>query len=206
MLVSYDDFEKQMIEMLIIRSKNYVHTDCDLTALINTVYGDICSEIIFAYVKQSYTIVDEYAVVLKSNNISNDNVLTITEVYGEALDFVDANDMDIGMYLARVDLNTYKWTIEEYRDTHLGDVISVVRAVTYKLEHLPVKFYDRLFTSIIEGVMYHVQLSIPSQGDTQAGNLAYQRYYSEKKKLLNLFPQVQYVSKNMPLRNSEYEV
>ncbi len=205
MLVSYENFKTGFVSMIKIRSKNYVNTDCDIDAILSTVYADVSTQIIFEWVKQSYTVVDEYSVVLPTNNIVGGDASTITEEYGEVMDIVDDEDMSINKILAKVDTCTYKWLYEEYRDSHIGDAIYFVRPVVYRLEHLPSDMYDKLFTALLEGVMYHIQLSIPSQGDTQAGNLAYQRYFSEKQKLLNLHPQIQYVDKNMPIREYNYE-
>ncbi len=205
MLTSYSAFEKALVTMLRVRSKNYVNTDCDIVAIIEVVYSDLSSNIIFNWVKHWHLVDDREIILLPRNNISNDDVLTLTEEYGVVTDIVDENDRCIKNLLFRVNENEYKWTSEEAMKEYIDRSIAFVRPVIYKIDSLPIRFYDKVFTAMLEGIMYHIQLSIPSDGDTQAGNLAYQRYYSEKQKLLNLYPQVQYVDKNIPIMENRYE-
>ncbi len=202
MLASYEDFEKQVINVLTARSRNFVNTDCDIIALSNLVYTDITNKIIFDWIKDEYLCDDTNTVTIRENNYdSSTPEITATEKYGLPTNIVDEYDYDISMSLAHVDTYNYKFVSDAYIDEFNGKNIYFIRPVQYSIEKLPSRFYDDIFSAMIEGLMYHIETAIPSQVDGQLSNLYYQRFFSEKERLLNKYPQIQYVGTNFPKRN-----
>ncbi len=200
MLTSYEEFEKALIVMLRVRSKNYVNTDCDIVTILDLVYSDISSTININWVKTIHAVIDEDIIYLASNDIQDGNVSTLTEEYGVVHDIVDDEDYDIGNLLFQVNDNAYRWKTSDAKEAFIGKDIFFIRPVIYKLNSLPFRFYDKLFTVLVEGVMYHIEASVFNPNDIEAGNLSYQRYYAAKNKLINDYPQVQYIDKNLPVR------
>ncbi len=202
MLTSYEEFKDYLTGIIKIRSKNFVNTDCDLAFITGLVYTDLTSSVILSWVKQEYLCTDSETMVLDRDNHSIITQKT-TEEYGIAFDIVDAEDYSVNEWIAHVDECTYKWKTPELVSDYNGKKIYFVRPVKYSLEELPTRFYSVILPAIIEGIMYNIETSIPSEIDGQLSNLYYQRFYQEKKTLINRYPQVQYVDKNLPLRTED---
>ncbi len=202
---TYSDFISRIGSVIKIRSKNFVNTDCSIEELIRLVYNDIMTKINLSFVKDEYLMDGSESFKIKIDNQDKEDPSSeITEYYGEPSDIVDADDYCITELLQKIDDYTYKWISSELAEQFNTKYISFVRPVHYDMEYLPGRLYHDIFPSMIEGVMYHIEVSIPSQTDGQLSNLTYQRYYQERQNLINRFPQVQYVDKNIPKRNTEW--
>ncbi len=206
MLRSYEEFLDTIEQTIIYRSKNYANTNCDVHTLSRIVYEDICNSAFFTWVKDEYYInAEEDTLTIRLDNMPGTETQDITEMYGVPTDIVDKDDYCISSYLQSVDICKYKWINTDFRDNNPNEPIYFIRPIIYAIEHLPRRLYQVIFNAIIEGVMYHIHQSIPSQVDSAIANLSYQRYYSAKQQLINKYPQVQYVDKNIPARGEIYE-
>ncbi len=207
MINTYDNFVDRIGSTIKIRSKNFVNTDCNIEELTKMVYSDIMTKINLGYIKDGYLMDGSQTFEIRSDDRDPDDLtFTTTEIYGTVMDIVDEDDYDISKFLQQVDNYTFKWVTENLVSDFDGKYIYFVRPVHYDIVTLPVNFYHDIFPAMIEGIMYHIEVSIPSQVDGQLSNLTYQRYYQERQVLLNRFPQVQYVEKNIPKRNNEWLV
>ncbi len=201
MINSFEDFETHVINMIKIRSKNFVNTDCDMDVLINLVYTDIMTKIILDWTKDEYLCDGSETITIKENNFDSTIIdFVVTEKYGLPTDIVDEYDYHIDKVLERVNTYEYKFVTEDLADEFNGKNIYFIRPIEYDITTLPSRYYDEILNALIEGIMYHIEVSIPSQVDGQISNMFYQRYFSEKQKLVDKYPQVQYVDSNFPKR------
>ena len=208
MINTYDDFVDRITSTIKIRSKNYVNTDCNLDYLVSTIYNDIMTKINLGYIKDGYLMDGSEIFEIRSDNKDPDepdnpeNVAT--EHYDMATDIVDDEDYKINKLLQRVDKYKYKWTTQYMMDEYNGKYIYFVRPVHYDIQVLPSNMYQEIFSAMIEGMMYEIAVSIPSQIDDAVSNRFYQRYFNERENLINRFPQIQYVDENIPVRNNKW--
>ncbi len=197
MLTGYESFKDRITTMIKIRSANYVETDCDITAMVSTIYEELAISIMFNTIVLEHTVLDENEFTTPSSNITGSDVSTITEKYSDVLDIVDENDVSILKHIHLVDNNTYRWNNYKGRCTTSNGVpsllidekIYIIRKNIIDIKLLPLEMYGLIFTAMLEGIMYYIQTALPNQVDGQVGNFSYQRYYNAKKALINLIPQ-----------------
>ncbi len=207
MINTYNDFLERIEYTIKLRSKNYVNTDCGLENLTRVIYSDIMTKINLGYIKDGYLMDGSQSFAIRGTNENLDTPSdpngAATEHYKVPTDIVDDKDYTISRLLQHVDNFTYRWTTEEAASNFDGRYIYFVRAIHYEIESLPGHLYQDIYNAMIEGIMYEISTSIPSQVDDLVSNRYYQRYYNERTDLINRFPQVQYVEENIPARRTE---
>ena len=117
MVFDYTGFISNLHAMIKIRSANYIESDCDVSALVDTVYEDIQDTVLLEIIKQEYVTegLEEFSI----KNFDTTVVTTMTEKYTDVLDIVDEDDVSIMKYIHFTDTNTWRWdnsycTYEEY--------------------------------------------------------------------------------------------
>ncbi len=191
MLISFEAFEDALLSVLKIRSTNFVNTNCDLDILLRLVYTDVAQNITFDSVKTGYLTTDEKTFKLKDDDVdSEDGSSVLTMRYGIATKIVDdaENDIDEQMII----LGDYEYKLDDsfFPGIYLDRYIYFYQPITYAMEYLPVKYYDEIFNAIVEGIMYQIEVSIPSDIDGKLSNLYYQRFFNEKKRLQENHPKL----------------
>ncbi len=195
MISSYESFLTQLEAAIIFRSKNFVNTDCDIHVLTAMVYTDIANEMNLRYEKYPYIINDEILIYLDTDILDVD--LETIGTYKDVYDIVDQYDNTLMKEIVKTDTNTYRYVHDQYRKNNIDATIYFVRSVIPDISQLDNRLYNKLLAVMIEGIMWHIQASIPATADGQIINLALQRYYSQKTALLNSMPQVQYIKKRV---------
>lgn len=185
MVVSYKDFKAQLEGMVKLRSRNYVNTDCDIDVLIHTVYHDIATEINLKYNKTEVVLTDTTVIELDGEDA---NI-----IYGETIQILNSEGYNITSAFQRINYHTYQ-DHTGYIASHIGETIYFVRSEFRSIENAGKKIYNLLMPAMIEGIMYYIQGSIPSQVDGQLDNASYQRFYKAKDDIKNLLPQFEYAS------------
>ena len=189
MLANYDQFEASVISMIKIRSANYVTTTCDISNLILTVYEDISSDVIFYYETES--------IKLDKNNDTYD-IKTFTEsspgnidkIYVDIHAMIDDNLLDCSHSVLILDGESkIKITDNSFLSSNHDKSIHLKRNIVKDIRGLDMMVYQDIKQAMIEGIMYHIMTSVPSQVDAPLGNVEYQRFFSEKKKLIAKYPQ-----------------
>lgn len=189
MIRNYQSFKDNIEKMVKIRSANYVESDCDILAMIETVYEDIQSEVLLDTIKQEWvTDGEEEFTIPNYNSEIEDNII---EKYTNVLDIVDEYDVSILDALHMTDDETWRWDSRYSGPSEFpsGTSIFFIRKKISDLSSLDPLAYGDLTVAILEGVMYFIQTAIPNQVDGQVGNYSYQRYYNAKKELANKHPQ-----------------
>ncbi len=191
MLVSFEAFEEAILAVLKIRSANFVNTNCDLDVISRLVYMDIAQNVHFDSVKTGYLTTDEKTFELKSDDVDSLVEGSIpTMRYGIATKIVDdaENDIDEQMII----LGDYEYKLDDsfFPGIYLDRYIYFYQPITYAMEYLPAKYYDEIFNAMIEGIMYQIEVSIPSDIDGKLSNLYYQRFFNEKKRLQENHPKL----------------
>ncbi len=197
MLTGYESFKDKITAMIKIRSANYVNTDCDITAMISSVYEELAISILFEKARLEYTVLDVNQFTTVDNNSTDSDLSTMTKKYSDVLDIVDEYDVSILKDIHLVDDNTYRWnnysgvcsTENGVPSILIGKNIYVIRKSISSIETLTIDVYGKIFPAMLEGIMYYIQTALPNQVDGQVGNYSYQRYYNAKKALINLIPQ-----------------
>ncbi len=195
MIINYITFTDQITAIIKLRSKNFVNTNCDIANLISMVYTDIMNEVNLTYEKYPYTISDDKIITLTNEKLDTDG-LTVLTIYKEVFDIVDEHDDTLGKQILKTDNSKYRYVDDLYREDNKGKTIYFVRSTIPAIDSLDSKMYNKMFVALVEGLMYHIQASIPDTADGQIINLQYQRYYAAKKELLNSLPQVAYIPKH----------
>ncbi len=201
MLLDYNDLLTHLENMVKIRAANYVSLDCDIEALIYTVYEDIQQTVLIDIYKQEHIIVeDETDIVLRNNNApvmgNGYDEASATARYTDVLDIVDKNDISILKELHNSDTDTWTWNNYTSCDTvpcctvhTVGDPIYFIRKKILEVKYLTPDIYNRILNAMLEGIMYYIQTALPSAIDDKVGNWSYQRFFNAKKALVNLQPQ-----------------
>ncbi len=201
MIKTYEEFEDHLIALIKVRSRNYVNTDCDVNALIELVYTEIMGEVTLEWIKQPYEITSDIEFTIPDDNRSLE-LLVPTEIYGTVADveYTDEDDSCVcGSYsikkmLQEVEPNTFRFKSCDFHEDYIGKTIYFIRPVTTDLEHLNGRIYRIIASCMLEGIMMYIEGTIPSQVDTAVNNYAYNRYQVCKTRLINKYPQTNYVS------------
>ena len=204
MLTSYENFIFDLNNTIKYRAKNFVNTDCDINTLIHLAYNDIASNINIEWEKYPYIISEDEIIELPFSDATDIDSLAIRKVYKDVHDIVDENDIDLSKIIIRTDENRYKYLYSSYKTDNIGKTIYFIRSFIPNIKNLPLKLYHLIFHAMIEGIMYHIHASIPDPSDGQVTNAVYQRFYAEKAKLINTFPQIQYVQKHVRITDGLY--
>ena len=67
--------------------------------------------------------------------------------------------------------------------------VRILRSVLPDVETLDIAMYSHLFKPMVEGMMFAIQDSVPSETDGRLGNLQYQRFFNAKKLLKQRVPE-----------------
>jgi hypothetical protein len=183
MIKNYGDFKTNLEKMIMIRAANYVEVDCDIHVLIETVYNDIQNEVLMQY--------ESYPIMITSSDMSFELPplsLGGSRQYTDVLDIVDINEYSILEYFHEVSNNVWQFNNKPCTTDVVmndGDTVFFVRKVIIDIEELPLEWYQKITTTMLEGVMYYIQTAIPNQVDGQVGNFSYKRYYNAKKALID---------------------
>jgi hypothetical protein len=207
MLNSYDEFEKNMIDIIKVRSKNYTNTNCNIRAIIEVVYNEIIEEVNIDWIFQEYTIKeDKKLIVLPENNgdPTQDPELVPTERYGEVYDIINYAGLDMSDLFQAVDEGVFQFLNESLHQQYIGETFIFVRPKRIDIQALSPKYLNALYRALVEGIMYHIEVSVPSQVDVTFSNYTYQRYYNARKELINKFPQIKYYEKYTNLNGRLY--
>ncbi len=202
MLLNYADLLTHLENIIKIRAANYVSLDCDIETLLYTVYEDIQQSVLIDEYKQEHVITEnETTIYLRNNNApvmgNAYDEAKVTERYTDVLDIVDKYDLSISKKLHKTNVDTWRWN--EYApgklDTYcieyeVGDSIYFIRKKILEVKYLTPDIYNRLLTALTEGIMYYIETAIPSEIDTQVGNLSYQRFDKAKTDLRNRSSQI----------------
>ena len=192
MLNSYKNFEKSMDQVMKLRSRNYVNTDCNISLLVNLAYNDICTEVMLAWNVFEFQIdmSQNITYVLPKTNNDTDPVKS-TEKYVDIVDIADIDGNDLHHLF---DISSDQYTIDikpgiGYENLYNGQTIRVLRSVIPDIEFLPTYMYNIIFTAMMEGMMFYIQDSVPSETDGKLGNLQYQRFFNAKKAIKARLPE-----------------
>lgn len=184
MIKTYTEFEEFLDKAIIYRSKNYVNTDCSISTLIELVYQAITNEVIFFYKLQEITYNGAADLILQNDN-GND------ELYGPVLDVCDENLTDISDLMIFSTEPNLVFKDEYTADAFIGKKIIVLRPLVKDVKKLDMSMYNIIAPCVIEGLMYHIEESVPSPVDNQIAANAYKKFMLEIDKLRNKFPQIQ---------------
>ena len=205
MIRTYEEFLDDLNALLVIRSRNFVNTDCDLNALIQLVYNDINEHCVLGWEKYEVTIDDITDIVTApANNEENNDVLTITKYYGSITAITDKNGTDVTKIFKKISKYEYQFINETLWEEFYDDTIHLYMSIHTSLETLNPKVYHNILMAMLEGVMYHIQRAIPNPDDLYAVDNAYKVYTREKDKLLDNKPQYYTVDKNALIGDREW--
>lgn len=192
MIKQYSDWEEQIVKMIKIRSANYVETDCDIEALIDTVYQDINNTVMLNRYKQSHLVQDvgSFTILNDDGDVGDPNSMRTR--YTDVLDIVDEYDVSILERLHKT--NESSWTWNNYGGCtdngvpahFVGETIYFIRKSVTEIDRLPLEMLSKLTNPMLEGIMYYIQTALPNQVDGQVGNWSYQRYFNAKKAIMNM--------------------
>ena len=198
MLNTYEEFVDRVEQMIKYRSKNYVNTDCDIHGIIDTVYNDIASDVVLAWNVYEFIIVDPSVkdYVLPKDNRTNDDVTTITERYYDIFDIADEDRNRLLPYFISIDRYTIRVEDDVFRSRMKDQKVLVLRNMVQDIKVLDPEMYMRLLSPMLEGIMYYIEDSIPSQVDGQLANLHFQRFYNAKRAIKDQLPQTKWLAEH----------
>ena len=191
MVSLYESFIDDLTQILVFRAKNFVVTDCDLHAITDSVYDDICRDVRLEYVIQHIPLVKgtyEYQMPNYETSDDPNSPQVNYDYFLEMTDIVD-DEMNNLELLTRVPSNGLFVLDKDLVDSHDGKDIHVMRNAQKNLRHLSAEKYNLIKPAMIDGLLYYIQDSIPSQVDSAIANLQYQRFYNGKKALIQRLPQ-----------------
>ena len=95
MLKSFKAFEKSLDEIMKLRSRNYVNTDCNISLLLGVTYTEIATEIVLEWDVYDFDLTSSMLVynLPKTNNPANDS--ESTKRYESIYDIADTEGNDI---------------------------------------------------------------------------------------------------------------
>ncbi len=191
MIISYNSFENKLIEMLKIRSSNFVNTDCNMEVLIDTVYSNIMNDVNFDTTKTGYVLNEEKIFILKQDNYDPQVESIIATIrYGIATKIVDDEEVNVEDYMVILEDYIYRLDDSMFPNRYTDRTFYFYQPTLYSIELLPPKYYDEIFPAMIEGIMYEIEVSIPSEVDGKLSNMFYQRFFNEKEKLQKKHPKL----------------
>ena len=186
MINNYTDFEESLRASIIFRAKNFVITDCNFENLMNDVFDDIMRDVKIAWTTQTIIIEDGiYNYELENSSVDED---ANTEYYGSSFDIVGEAFEDISNFMTEPEDGTLIID-EHFANRNVGGKVFVLRVKIPAITSLKTLDYRNIKTAMIEGLLYQIQDSIPSQIDGQLGNFGYQRFFAAKKVLKEKYPQ-----------------
>ena len=207
MVRNYNGFRKQIEQFVVLRSRNYVNTDCNIDMLLHIVFAEIATEVklmwdvqqlVFNADQLTYDL-PKYEVLEASKDGKDDEEYPeeddnayASKYFTDIYDIVDMEGNDISSMFTQVDSNTLMIT-QEILDANIDSEFQVLRSVVPSVKSIEPWLYQLLLKPMIEGIMFNIQDSIPSQVDGQLGNLQYQRFFNAKKILKKLLPQRRWI-------------
>ena len=202
MINTYEQFKDTVIKTIVFRAKNFAVTDCDIENLIDVVFADISDNVNMAWEKYEHIVdgsIETFTIPVTNIN-PEDTERIITRVYKPVLDIVDGDDNDMSKLIILTDNDEYRFHNDSARRYLDGKSLYFVRAYSPSIETLDVEMYSMILPVVIEGLMFHIQASIPDTIDGKAIGYQQSRYHVAKSTLINKLPQIQYVPKTV-LRN-----
>ena len=188
MVSNYQEFQDEITAILKMRVKNYMNTDPDMSAIENLVYTDITGSVVLDAEYSDIQLVPGQTSYYADGEEYNANG-DIVAYFGDTFDMVDSHGDDVSDYFIETYAGAYD-VINNSVFTAVPDgLVIMVRRRTNKITELSPRMYNLILPAMIEGIIFNVQDSIPSQVDAEVGNLSYQRFFSEKKKLREQLPQ-----------------
>ena len=187
----YEDFKERIKKNIIFRAKNFVTTDCDFDMLIDTVYNEITNDVYLGFSTNEiilkkdilmYVLDNEAVEELEEGDLSN------YSIYGPTTDIVDSNFYDISLYVINNNPGEYIFPYD-YIDKNQDSPVYIKRVLIENVKKLSNAMYKMLFPAMMEGILFYIQDAIPSQVDSQIGNLHYQRFHAKKEILRDKLPQ-----------------
>ncbi len=209
MVRNYIGFKKQLEEIIILRSRNYVNTDCNINMLIHSVFAEIATEVplmweirrmmFFEGINDydmditeilEYTAVDEeYISPLAEDYIDGINEYAAKYIV-DVIEVADDNGYDMSNILTRKITPTGSLYItDEDLKPRVNSFFNALMSVIPSIKSLEPWMYQLMIRPMVEGIMFNIQDSVPSEMDVKAGNLQYQRFFNAKKELKLKFPQ-----------------
>ncbi len=190
MIRNYEEFKDTLIEMLKIRSANFINTDCNINILFASVYDDICRDVILNTIKQEIIIETNKTNYMLENTLIHDinNTDSHIDYYGDYFDIVDSEYYDISNWFTQIENGEFDVDILLTQQLNKTSVY-ILRKNTVSIRYLTPTMYQNIFTAMMEGCMYMIQDVIPSEIDIQGANLGYQRFFKAKEILRNEYPQ-----------------
>ena len=191
MINSYPALEAEIEQVAKIRSRNYANTNCDISALVGMVYREIAIEVPLSWKRQSFVLTkDTYEYQLVNSLALDDNTNSdVIDYYGAITDIVDQQLNDVSIHFNQPEEGLI--TVDDaYLCQHLDETIFIMRRNFQHVKTLSPRIYNLIFKALMEGVIYYIEDSIPSQKDGQLANLHYQRYFNERKMLKALVPEI----------------
>lgn len=177
--MTYADFRTQVEKLTGLRLRNYTWTDDDLTAMIDYAYNDITNEVRLEWGQQDI-IIDKNTKEYDITNATN-------------LGFYDAWDEDrysLFPFLDLINNNTIRINNQAFLDYFDTKTITILRKHKPAIADADPITLDKILKAVIECIVYFIQDSVVSQMDVQGANFHYQRYYNERKKLIELNKQL----------------
>ena len=195
MILNFSSFKDILEQLVKYRSKNYVNTTCDISVLISSVYSEISTEVNLAYHIQELELYDDtyrYKLPAFITKPSNNNINEFYESYlTDIYDIVDKDGCDVSNYFTQV--GNGELILNDKNPFNMSnDIIYVLRKKIPDIKELEPPMYDMIQKAMIEGIMFNIQDSVPSQTDGQLANLQYQRFFNAKKDLKLKLPQFEW--------------
>ncbi len=216
MVRNYVGFRKQIKELVTLRSRNYVNTDCNIDMLMHVVFAEIATEVNLMWDVQTFTLnSDQLTYTFPSYDIldadddddddseefpDEDNNEYASKFFTEIHEIVDSEGHDVSTMFTELSADVI--TIEqEMLDRHIDDDYRILRSVVPSIKILEPWMYQLMLKPMIEGMMFEIQDSVPSETDGKLGNLQYQRFFNAKKFLKEKLPQRNWISSKQPGTN-----
>ena len=76
-------------------------------------------------------------------------------------------------------------------ENNIGKRLKVLLSVIPSIKVLEPWMYQLILKPMVEGIMFEIQDSVPSETDGKLGNLQYQRFFNAKKELKLKLPQME---------------
>ena len=191
MITTYQEFQEHLNNLVKIRSKNYVNTNCDIAVIMQNVYAEISTEVNF------FAEMQEIVITKSLYNYALENILfepvdnKVIGILTDTYEMVDSDGEDVSNYFTQMAYGNY--ILNSTNPFKENDVVFVLRKKRIDLEYLSADMYEVLIKATIEGMMFQIQDSVPSQIDGQLANLQYQRFFNAKKELRLMYPQYERV-------------
>jgi len=188
MISSYDEFKEELESFIIFRSKNYVNTDCNISMLVDIVWDEITSDINVMWEVED-VLIDGTQRIYDIASMVADTDGKVLKYYKDITSIVSDEFVDIDLFFDVLEGNQIQINDTNFLADQDGRTIQLMRRVVPAIEILGLEMYGMVRNALVEGVMYHIETSVPSQQDSQVANLQYVRYFNARKQLKEHLPQ-----------------